>query len=92
MAPPQPDAESDFDSDVSADSRFNEWNEAFEADTEAEAAEEMAQWGEEQQVHGDPQQAAILASYSAQRFWRLDDEQLEYINNANYEHTVDISR
>jgi hypothetical protein len=51
----------------------------------------MAQWGEEQQVHGDPEQAAILASYNAQRFRRLDDEQLEYINNANYEHAVKIS-
>jgi hypothetical protein len=54
--------------------------------------EEMAQWGEEQQVHGDPEQAAILASYNAQRFRRLNDEQLEYINNANYEHDVEISR
>jgi hypothetical protein len=31
------------------------------------AAEEVAQWGEEQQVHGDPEQAAILASFNAQR-------------------------
>jgi hypothetical protein len=52
----------------------------------------MARWGEEQQVHGDLEQVEILASYNAQHFRRLDGEELEYINNANYEHAVEISR
>jgi hypothetical protein len=52
----------------------------------------MEQWGEKQQVHGDPEEAAMLASYNTHRFPRLEDKQLEYINNANYEHAIEISR
>jgi hypothetical protein len=40
----------DFNSD---DSEFDEWNEAFTADTDAEAVEEAAQWSEEEQFHVD---------------------------------------
>jgi hypothetical protein len=92
VAPPQLDAESDFNSDDSAGSQFDAWDERFEADEEAKAAEEMAQWGKEQQVHGDLEQAAVLASYNTQRFRRLDDEELECINNANYKHAIEITR
>jgi hypothetical protein len=95
VAPPQPDAEfelPDFNSDDSGNSQFDEWNEAFTADTEAEAVEEVAQWGEEQQVHVDPEHAAILASFNLERLQRLKEEELEYVNDAKFEHAVEISR
>ncbi|KAK1631517.1 hypothetical protein QYE76_005832 [Lolium multiflorum] len=52
----------------------------------------MAQWGEEQQVHGDPEQAAILDSLNPQCFRRLKEEQIEHVNDANFEHAIEISR
>jgi hypothetical protein len=69
-----------------------EWNETFEAYADADAAKEVAQRGEEQPFHGNPEQASILASFNAQRFRRLKEEELEYINNANFEQAVEISR
>jgi hypothetical protein len=95
VAPLQPDAEvelPDFNSDNSGDSHCDEWNEEFIADAETEVAEEVAQWGEEQQVHCDPEKAAILASFNAQLFWRPLEEHLEYGNDTNFKHTADISR
>jgi hypothetical protein len=50
------------------------------------------QWGKEEQFRGDQEQASILASFNAQRFQRLREEDLEEINNANFEHAVEISR
>lgn len=41
----------------------------------------MAQCGEEQPFHADEQ-----------RFQRLEEEELEYINQAHFEHAVEISR
>jgi hypothetical protein len=49
-------------------------------------------WRSGQQVHCDAEQAAILASFNVHRFRRLQEEQLEYINDANFEHAVKISR
>jgi hypothetical protein len=40
----------------------------------------------------DLEQAVILASLNAQRFRRLKEEQCEFINNASFEHAVEISR
>jgi hypothetical protein len=59
---PQPNAEIDFNSNDSGDSQFDEWDEEYIEDTKAEAAEEAAQWDEQQQVPGDREQVAILAS------------------------------
>jgi hypothetical protein len=97
VAPPQPDAEfelPDFNFDDSDDSQFDEWNEAFEADAYAKAAQEaaQAQWGEEQPFHDDLELAAILASFNTQCFRRLEEEVLEYVNDAHFEHAVEISR
>nr|XP_051229653.1 uncharacterized protein LOC127347514 [Lolium perenne] len=58
----------------------------------AEAAEEVTQWDEQQQVPGVPEQTAILASFSVQRLRRLKEEQREFINDANFEHAIEISR
>jgi phosphomevalonate kinase len=38
------------------------------------------------------EQAAILGSLNARRFQRLKKEQRKFINNANFEHAVKISR
>jgi hypothetical protein len=54
--------------------------------------EEAAQWGEEEQFQGDHKQTTILASFNAQRFRRLHEEELEDTNGANFEHVFDISR
>jgi hypothetical protein len=73
--PPQPNDEFNFNSDDSDDSQFVEWDEAYISDTEAEAAEEAAHWGKrQQQVPGDPEQVAILASFNVHRFRRLKEE------------------
>ncbi|XP_047083204.1 strigolactone esterase D14-like [Lolium rigidum] len=40
----------------------------------------------------DPEQAAILASLNAERFGTLKEEQREFINDANLEHALEISR
>jgi phosphoglucomutase len=58
------------------------WDEAYIADVEAEAAEEVVQWGE---------QAAILASLNAHRFQSLKEEERDFFNNANLEYAVEIS-
>jgi hypothetical protein len=47
---PQPNADIDHNSDDYVNPRFEEWHEMYVADAEAEAAEEAAQWGEQQQV------------------------------------------
>jgi hypothetical protein len=39
-----------------------------------------------------PEQDAILASFNAHHFLRLKEEQIEYVNDANFEHAVEISR
>jgi hypothetical protein len=49
-------------------------------------------WGERPQVPADPEHVAILASLNTQRFRRLKEEQREFINDANFEHAVEISR
>jgi hypothetical protein len=89
--PPQLDADIDIDFN-SDDSRFDEWDEAYIADAEAKATEEAAQWGEQQQVPGDPKQAAILAILNAQRFRRLEEGEREFFNATNFDRTVEISR
>jgi hypothetical protein len=48
--------------------------------------------GEEQLFLGDPDQVAILASFNVHHFRRLKKEELEYINDAYFEHSVEISR
>ncbi|KAK1617068.1 hypothetical protein QYE76_022585 [Lolium multiflorum] len=80
-----------FNFDDSDDSQFDEWNEAFIADMEAEAVEQAAQWGEEEQFQGDQEQAAILASFNTQCFRGLHEEEVEETNDANFEHVVEIS-
>jgi hypothetical protein len=69
---PQPNADVDYNSDDSIDPWFEEWDEAYIADAEAEAT----QWGEPPQVPADPEQAAILTSLNAQRFQCLEEEHL----------------
>jgi hypothetical protein len=34
----------------------------------------VAQWGKEQEVHGDPEQAAIMASFNVLGFRGLQEE------------------
>jgi hypothetical protein len=68
------------------------WQEAYVAEAEAKAAEEAAQWGEQPQAPADPEQAAILASLNAQRYQRLREEEREFVNDANLEHVLEISR
>jgi hypothetical protein len=84
MAPSQPNAEFDFNFN---DSELDEWKDAFIADAEAEAVQQ----GEEEQFHGDPEKAAILASFNVHCFRRLREDELEEINDANLEHVVEIS-
>ncbi|KAK1694538.1 hypothetical protein QYE76_011235 [Lolium multiflorum] len=54
--------------------------------------EESAQSGEPPQAPTDPEQAAILASLNAQRYQRLREEEREFVNDANLEHVLEISR
>jgi hypothetical protein len=92
--PRQPDAGfelPDFNFDDSDNSQFDEWSEAIIACADVEAAREVPQWGEEQPFYGDPEQAAILAFFNVQRFRRLEEEELEYINDVHFEHAVEIS-
>jgi hypothetical protein len=77
--------------DDSENSQFDEWDEVFIADADAEAAEEVSRWVEEQPFYGDLEQAAILAFFNVQRFRRLEEEELEYINDARSEHAIEIS-
>jgi hypothetical protein len=57
------------------------------ADVEAE----VVKWGKHLQVPADPEQAVILASLNVQRFRRLEEEWRTFINDANFEHAVEIS-
>jgi hypothetical protein len=50
------------------------------------------QWGEQLQVPADPEKAAILVSLNTQHFWWKKEERDEFINDANLEHAVEISR
>jgi hypothetical protein len=68
------------------------WHEAYVAEAEVEAAEKAAQWGEQPQAPADPEHAPILTSLNAQRFWRLNEEEREFVNDANLEHALEISR
>jgi hypothetical protein len=66
------------------------WDEALIVDAKAEAAKEAAQWGE--QVPGDPDEAAILASFNVQLFRKLKEEERKFINDTNCKHAIEISR
>jgi hypothetical protein len=41
--------------DFSDDSKFDKWNEAFIADTEAKAAEAETEWGAGEELVGEPE-------------------------------------
>jgi hypothetical protein len=53
--------------------------------------EELAHWGEDQPFHGDSEQATILASFNAKLFRRLEEDDLEYINDTHFKYAVEIS-
>jgi hypothetical protein len=88
----EPQADDDYNTDEDADPRFAAWDEVYVAATKEEAAEEAAQSGEPPQAPADPEQAAILASLNAQRYQRLREEEREFVNDANLEHVLEISR
>jgi hypothetical protein len=52
----------------------------------------VAQWSEQQQVPGDPEQVAILASFNKQHFRRLKEKDQEFFNDANFDHAAEILR
>lgn len=89
---PEPQADDEHSSDKDEDPRFEAWHDVYIAEAEAEAAEEAAQSGEPPQAPADPEQAAILASLNAQRYQRLREEEREFVNDANLEHVLEISR
>jgi hypothetical protein len=89
---PQPQADDEHSSDEDEGPRFEAWHDVYVAEAEAEVAEEAAQSGEPPQAPADPEQAAILASLNAQRYQRLREEEREFVNDANLEHVLEISR
>jgi hypothetical protein len=75
LPPPHPDDELELPDvnldDLSDDSKFNEWNEVFIADKNAEVLEEQAECGAKEQFKGDPEQMAMLTSFNTQRDQRI---------------------